>query len=142
MCKQFDAQRSQGAQLQSEVIIEARGDYLGIVLRATKEKGTGNCCPSENAKRPAGFIDSEDGTGGVIQGEWRNECGGLPDGCLLSSNHHSRDASEVRRNFLEYFNTTVAYFLKSWVINVFHKDLKRQVYFRLGLIKIKFCIIS
>ena len=52
-----------------------------------------------------GYLDCEHGAGGFVAGEWRNELHHMPDIRLLGSNRHSRDAREVRNEFMEYFNS-------------------------------------
>ena len=56
---------------------------------------------------PAGFIDSEDGDGNVVSGDWREEgsSGALAPIGPAGSNHHSRSAATIRKNFCNYFNS-------------------------------------
>ena len=56
---------------------------------------------------PAGFIDSEDGDGNVVIGDWREEgsSGALAPIGPAGSNHHSRSAATIRKNFCNYFNS-------------------------------------
>ncbi len=57
---------------------------------------TGDYCPP-------GYLDCEHGAGGFVAGEWRNDLRHMPDIRLLGSNRNSRDAREVRNEFMEYF---------------------------------------
>lgn len=57
---------------------------------------------------PPGFIDDEDGTGGVVSGSWRSdstESGGLEDVGHVSGNRYTSAAATVREKFCTYFNS-------------------------------------
>lgn len=53
---------------------------------------------------PARFLDSEDGDGNVVDGQWRNdvnESTAMTNICRTGSNMSGRDANEIRNGFME-----------------------------------------
>ena len=61
---------------------------------------------TENASYiPTGFVDSEDSSGNIIPGDWRNEVqgDGLRNLQQVGGNRYSFDASLSRDAFMQYF---------------------------------------
>lgn len=56
---------------------------------------------------PAGFSDSYDDAGNVLQGEWRNQINGnrLQSIGRLGSNYSARDTVQIREKLKEYFSS-------------------------------------
>lgn len=58
---------------------------------------------------PAGFIDSEDSTGNILPGDWRNIVtdgnGGLNEIGRIGGNRYSVEASDARDAFKDYFHS-------------------------------------
>ena len=58
---------------------------------------------------PAGFIDSEDSTGNILPGDWRNigtdGNGGLNAIDRIGGNRYSVEASDARDALKDYFNS-------------------------------------
>ena len=63
---------------------------------------------TENATyTPAGFFDSEDSTGNILPGDWRNtgKDGGLNAVDRVGGNRYTFEASDARDAFKAYFNS-------------------------------------
>ena len=58
---------------------------------------------------PAGFTDSEDGDGNIVEGGWRRdstESQGLDRMGSLGGNRYGRAAADVRDLYRDYFSST------------------------------------
>lgn len=64
---------------------------------------------TDNARYiPKGFVDSEDSTGNIIPGDWRNvthaDEGGVTSLGRIAGNRYTYEAASTRSDFKEYFN--------------------------------------
>ena len=61
---------------------------------------------TENASyTPQGFVDSEDDSGSIIPGDWRNASDlGLKKPRNISGNRYTNESPDARSNLMEYFN--------------------------------------
>ena len=59
---------------------------------------------------PAGFIDSEDSTGNIVDGSWRsvvqNEGSAFQPIDRMGSNNFKKESKEIRDKFMNYFNSS------------------------------------